>query len=499
MLRVLLMAAALAPVDVAPPIDQVDAPDAAAEVTKVAPVSARSSDPNYSRLMFAPTGRPLRKGDGYFSDYELVFPGFAVGLTDNVSLAGGVSTIPGLGLTEQLFYVSPKVGWNLSDRAAVAVGALFATAGADDDLGSLGIAFGVGTFGGRDNSFSVGLGLARELGDSCAETEPILMLGGQVRLSDSIALVSENWLILDGHFRMSDQPFGLALRFFGDRLSADVGVILVGELLEEGQRAGRVAVDDEVAEPEERFLLDRAQELEHGLDGDLVLGRRGELVERRDRVAEAAAGRAGDERQRRFRGFDAFALGDALQEPHELRQARPRQDERLAPRADGREHFREVRRAKDEDQVRRRLLDQLQEGVERGVRELVRLVEDVDLVAPFRGLEHDALADLADVVDPALGGGVHLDDVERRAVGDRDACMAGAVGVGRRPVRAVQRLGEDARERRLPGPARPGKEVGLTHLPGRDRVAQCAHDGLLPDDVVEPLRSVLPVERSHRF
>lgn len=26
-------------------------------------------DPNYSRLMFAPTARPLRKGDGYFSDH----------------------------------------------------------------------------------------------------------------------------------------------------------------------------------------------------------------------------------------------------------------------------------------------------------------------------------------------------------------------------------------------------------------------------------------------
>ena len=32
-------------------------------------------DPNYSRLMFAPTGRPLRKGEGYFSDYYVFFPG----------------------------------------------------------------------------------------------------------------------------------------------------------------------------------------------------------------------------------------------------------------------------------------------------------------------------------------------------------------------------------------------------------------------------------------
>jgi hypothetical protein len=42
----------------------------------------------------------------------------------------------------------------------------------------------------------------------------------------------------------------------------------------------------------------------------------------------------------------------------------------------------------------------------------VRLVEDVDLVPALDRLQHHALADLADVVDAALGRGVHLDDVE---------------------------------------------------------------------------------------
>src|SRR5262245_9767297 len=81
-------------------------------------------DPNYSRLLFAPTGRPLKKGDGYFSDYELVFPGVAVGVTDNFSIAGGVSIIPGLRLDRQVLYVSPRLGWNIGEKAAVSVGAI---------------------------------------------------------------------------------------------------------------------------------------------------------------------------------------------------------------------------------------------------------------------------------------------------------------------------------------------------------------------------------------
>src|SRR5262249_30050975 len=120
---------------------------------------------------------------------------------------------------------------------------------------------------------------------------------------------------------------------------------------------------------------------------------------------------------------------------------------------------------------------------------------DVDLVPPLDRLEDDALADLADVVDAALRGRVHLDDVEGGAGRDRDARVARPVRVGRWAVRAVERLREDAREGRLAGPARPGEEVGLAHVPGRDRVPQRSDDRLLSDHVVEPLRTIFPVQR----
>lgn len=189
-------------------------------------------DPNYSRLMFAPTGRPLAKGDGYFSDYEVLFPGAAYGLTDNVSIAGGVSVIPGLGLGEQVFYVAPKIGWNLGDRGAVAVGGLLASASDDRNRESLGIGYAVGTLGGRDRSVSVGLGVADTSDDTDAAA--LLMLGGAATVSRHVALVGETWLRLNHDFDAGEQPVGLAVRFFGDRISADVGVVLVGELLDEG-------------------------------------------------------------------------------------------------------------------------------------------------------------------------------------------------------------------------------------------------------------------------
>ena len=64
---------------------------------------------------------------------------------------------------------------------------------------------------------------------------------------------------------------------------------LLGELLDEEERARRVAVDHHVAEPQERLLVDRSDELEHGLRVDRAVRRGGELVERGHGVAERAA------------------------------------------------------------------------------------------------------------------------------------------------------------------------------------------------------------------
>lgn len=195
---------------------------------------AERSDPNYSRLMFGPTGRPLRKGDGYFSDYELLFPGVAVGLTDNLSVAGGMSTVPGAGIQEQVFYVSPRLGHRFSDTVAASVGGLYATLGLDDsDRNSLGILFAVGTFGGDKRSLTVGLGLADELSGGFEPT-PILMLGGTLTVNRNIALVTENWLILDENIDLEYQPLGAAVRFYGSRLSADVGMFFAASTLKDG-------------------------------------------------------------------------------------------------------------------------------------------------------------------------------------------------------------------------------------------------------------------------
>lgn len=210
---------------------------------------ARASDSNYTRLLFSPTGRPLGKGEGYFSDHYVVFPGVAYGLTDNISVGGGLSVVPGLGISEQLYYGSARVGRQFSERVAVSGGVLVARGG-DSELDTLGLGFITATLGRPDKSLTIGAGVARTVSEEYYTTSaggewrgdfrnqasytPVVMVGGTARLSRRLALVSENWLVLSEDFRLSEQPFAVGVRFLGDRLTADVGVVLIGELIEDG-------------------------------------------------------------------------------------------------------------------------------------------------------------------------------------------------------------------------------------------------------------------------
>jgi len=179
-------------------------------------------NPNSTRLYFATTGRTLKKGEGYFSDYYLFFPGFAYGVTDNITIGGGMSLIPGVGLYDQMFFFTPKIGLKAAENVSFAAGALLVNVpDVFDDDGSLfvGIVYGVGTFGTSDKSFTVGLGYGFVEGDFAEK--PMVMLGGEIRFARRMSFVTENWI-----FPGLDQPLiSYGIRFFGEKLSVDLALL----------------------------------------------------------------------------------------------------------------------------------------------------------------------------------------------------------------------------------------------------------------------------------
>ena len=167
------------------------------------------------------------------------------------------------------------------------------------------------------------------------------------------------------------------------------------------------------------------------------------------------------------------------------RDLRAAEVEALAAREDGLGDLVRLGGGEHEDDVGRRLLERLEQRVEGLAREHVDLVDDVDLEAAVDRREGDLVAQVADVVDAAVGGGVHLDDVERtcrrrwpRSGGRRRRAWPSAASPARPASDAVERLGEDARGARLAGAARAGEEVGVgDRRRSRRRCAGCARRG----------------------
>ncbi len=174
-------------------------------------------NPNCSRLFFAPTARMLKQGEGYFADYFVFFPTFTFGITNNITLGGGFSILPGEDLDEQILLFTPKVGIKTSKKMDLALGALIVKL--PEDAQSAGILYGVSTFGTLDKSVTVGLGYGY-FEDELAD-KPIVVLGGESRTSRNISLVTENWLVPE-----KDTPvISVGLRFFGEKISVDFALI----------------------------------------------------------------------------------------------------------------------------------------------------------------------------------------------------------------------------------------------------------------------------------
>lgn len=174
-------------------------------------------NPNDTRLFFAPTGRMLAKGEGYFSDTWVFLMLFAGGLTDRITIGGGFSVFPTDDFSQNVFYLTPKVGLIQRRNFNVAAGALIGVAGiADVDAGPGGVAYTVATAGSPDASVTFGGGFI--FAGSDFADEPVVMLGGERRVTRRIAIASENYVV-------PGEGAGLVsygLRLFSERMSVDL-------------------------------------------------------------------------------------------------------------------------------------------------------------------------------------------------------------------------------------------------------------------------------------
>ncbi len=194
-------------------------------------------DPNRTRYLYAPSGMMLRQGEGYFSQKELFFSSMNYGLTDHLTVQvgavlpawlinGGFNLIGGI-----------KLGTSVGDRLHLAVGAqgliLPGVMGVGSGGGgAVGFLFGTATYGTPDAHLSLALGTPFMFaqGTDVFSNHYIAALSGNVRLSQRVSLVSENWLLPTvGMAPNGELPMlnSLAARVFGESWAVDLGAIRV--------------------------------------------------------------------------------------------------------------------------------------------------------------------------------------------------------------------------------------------------------------------------------
>ncbi len=184
-------------------------------------------DPNRTRLLFAPTARAVDKGTGYLAFYEIVVPFAAAGVGSGVTLAGGITINPGSG---RFVYAAPKLTVLDRRNVSAAVGAIGVTALGDTGGGTAGLLFAVGTFGPPHAAVSAGVAFGFVEGEF--GRNPGLMLGGEYQVSNHVKLLTENYVIV-GVEEVGALLSG-GIRFFSDRLAADIGLVIPTILLNEG-------------------------------------------------------------------------------------------------------------------------------------------------------------------------------------------------------------------------------------------------------------------------
>ena len=188
-------------------------------------------NPHPTRLLFAPTAIPLKRGEGYYQNIYIIANMFNYGVANNFSIGGGFDFISMFTRTEgdwhPVLNFNMKSGFKVAKNFHAGVGGIYVTM-----LGefSAGIVYGLGTVGSYNNNLTVGLGWG--FIDGTFEEKPFIMVGGMARISEKLWFVSENWIApVDASSYYF--AFSYGLRFSARRIAVDLAFINSKDIFED--------------------------------------------------------------------------------------------------------------------------------------------------------------------------------------------------------------------------------------------------------------------------
>ncbi len=175
-----------------------------------------------TRYFFGPTAIPIQKRKGYYQNVLLTSNFANYGITNNISIGGGfefISTMMG----SPIWFLTPKAGFKISDNIHAGGGVIMVGMASG---GSASLGYGVFTFGNSETNLSLGAGYGYF--DGKLADRPAFMISGTHRLTNSIALLSENYILPSLNEVGIIPYFGIqGIRILTKKNAFDVGAIVI--------------------------------------------------------------------------------------------------------------------------------------------------------------------------------------------------------------------------------------------------------------------------------
>ena len=201
-----------------------------------------TENPNRTRHLWSPSAMPLRAGEGYIAQKQLLFTTWAHGITDNIAILLG-SILPAnfmgpdylniIAAAKFSKEVSPKVFVGAGFESLIISKAFFNSDDMGDGMLSVGVAFATLTYGEPDAQVTINIGKPFAFDSSNAATGDILIsVSAMWRFSRHYGLVSENIFVpgIDTGGAGWGVPslHGLVWRSIREETSWDLGFIMPG-------------------------------------------------------------------------------------------------------------------------------------------------------------------------------------------------------------------------------------------------------------------------------
>ncbi len=147
---------------------------------------------SYTRYLFGTNALGLRKGEGYYQNTWVLFNQFSYGITDNISVGGGLVPLFLFNGTSTPVWGTVKFSFPVaSESFHLSAGSLFGTI-PGEDVGLFGLFFGQATIGNEQRNLTVGLGYGYADGE--VGNTPTITLGGALPLGRKASLITENYI-----------------------------------------------------------------------------------------------------------------------------------------------------------------------------------------------------------------------------------------------------------------------------------------------------------------